>query len=200
MAALSAGGFVSGLRARWDQLSERERVMLAALCGAFVLVAIVIGALLVSSHIDDLESDNAAMRQALRDIDSERDTYLQARGKAAQLEARLGSGGVQLEGLLEDAAKKTGVEIAETNERPAAQVGADKRYTQRDVDLRIRQVTLDRLAKFLRVIETGPNLVLTTGLTARVRDDKHEDLEVELTVSTWEKSTKPANKKGGKEP
>ena len=56
-------------------------------------------------------------------------------------------------------------------------------------------MTLENLAKFLRGVETGPNLVLVTGLNVRTRDDKHEELEVEMTVTTWEKA--PDVKKAG---
>ena len=106
----------------------------------------------------------------------------------------MGAGGVQLQGLLEAAAKEAGVEIAEQTERPANPLG--KKYIERAVDLRLRKVQLEDLTKFLRKVETGPNLVVVTALNIRSRDDKHMDLEVEMAVSTYEHA--PPEKPGHK--
>jgi hypothetical protein len=187
-----------GLRARWERLGERERMLIGWGAAAVFVVAIGIAAALVSASQSELADDNAAMRQALKDLEQHRDAYLKAKAKSAQFESRIGHGNVQLEGMLETAANQSDILIAETNERQPQQLKNTK-YTERSVDLRIRKCTLDQLAKFLRTIETGPNLVVVTGLTARVRDDKHEDLEVEMTVTTWERApdTKGGKGKGG---
>lgn len=186
---------VNDLRGRWERLSDRERRLVGGLGLAVFAVAVLGVGLSIANGLGDLEDENADMRQALRDIDSQRDAYQHAKSKNAQLEVRIGHGQVQLQGYLEQAAKDAGVEIAETSERQPAAAG--KKYTERAVDLRLRKVGIDQLAKFLRKIETGPNLVIVTALDVRTRDDKHEDLEVEMTVSTYEHAsdTKGAKKK-----
>ncbi len=188
---------VTDLRGRWDRLSDRERTMVSALgMGLLALLIVVIG-FSIAGSLSDLEDANNDMRQALRDIAEHRDSFQRAKAKTAQLEVRIGHGGVQLQGYLEQAAKDAGVEIAETVERQPAPVG--KKYMERAVDLRLRKVGLESLARFLRRIETGPNLVAVTALNVRTRDDKHEDLEVEMTVSTYEHAVdKPGAKKKDK--
>lgn len=191
MAAMSSGA--AGLRARWEQLSERERLMVGAFVGVALVMILLLGALVVRSSLGDLADDNDAMRRVLKEIEENRDSYQRLKMKSQQVEARIGQGGVQLEGLLESAANQTAVEISESTERPAVAV-ANKKYTERAVDVRLRKVTLEKLSHFLRKLETGPNLVVVTRLSTRVRDDKHEELEVEMTVTTWEKADP---KKGG---
>lgn len=183
------------LRGRWERLSDRERILVSGLGVAAAAVVIAGLALAISGGISDLEDENADMRQALKDIDAHRDAYQIAKAKTAQLEVRMGAGGVQLQGFLEAAAKEAGVEIAEQTERPAQAIG--KKYVERAVDLRLRKVPLEELTKFLRRVETGPNLVVVTSLNIRSRDDKHLDLEVEMSVSTYEHA--PPEKPGKKD-
>ena len=67
----------------------------------------------------------------------------------------------------------------------------------------ISKVTLEPLLKFMRRMETyQSNLVLVTQLSIRARDDKHQEFEVDMTISTYEHAPKTAAKpgdKGGKE-
>jgi hypothetical protein len=135
------------------------------------------------------------MRQALKDLDTQRDAYRRMKAMASELETRIPRAPIQLQGFLEQAAKEAGVEIPESTERPPAPAG--KRWVERAVDLHLRQVTLDALARFCRSIETGPNLVVVSALSIRSRDDKHQALEVDMTVSTYERATEKKEKPKG---
>ena len=155
--------------------------------------------------LGDLEERNTDTRQALRDIESQRDAYLRARAKIAALETRIGSTQLQLGGYLEQAAKETGIDIRETNPRPHEPIG--KKYLQQSLDVRMSKVQLEPLVKFMRRLETSPtNLVLVTQLFIRARDDKHVDFDVDMTVSTYEHAPKKGKGKpdeagvGDKEP
>ena len=196
MAAMTSGA--GGLRERWDQLSERERLMLSALVAVAVVLLLGVSAFLVHSRLGDLQDDNADMRRVLKEIEQNRESYQRLKNKSQSVESRIGHGGIQLEGLLEATANQSDVEIADTTPRPAVAV-ANKKYTERSADVRLRKVTIDKLAHFLRKLETGPNLVVVTRLSARVRDDKHEELEVEMTVTTWEKAVDAKKPAGGGE-
>jgi hypothetical protein len=156
------------------------------------MVTLIVG-FLITDGLSSMEERNADMRQALRDLDTQRDSYLRMKPKAAQMDTRLGSTPVQLQGYLETAAKDAGVEIQETRERPA--VAAGKKFIERTADLHLRALTLEQLAHFMKAIETGKSLVVVTGLEVRTRDDKHQQLDVEMSVSTYERDTKAAVKK-----
>lgn len=191
---------ISQLRERWERLSPRERTLLAALGGTFVVIMLVFSGFLILDGLSSLEEQNAAARDALHDIDTQREAYLKAKAKAAQLETRMGKTPVQLQGFLEQVAKDTGVTIPETTEQQP--VPAGKQFVERSVDLRLKRVTLESLTKFLHGIENGPNLVVVTQLKITSPDDKHVELDAEITVSTYEhaseKKDKTATKKGDK--
>lgn len=188
---------MQALRDRWERMSQRERTMVGALGVTFVIMVTLIVGFLITDGLSSMDERNAAMRQALRDLDTQRDAYVRMKAKAAQMETRLGTQPVQLQGYTEAAAKEAGVEISEQTERPPAAAG--KKFIQRTLDLRLRAVTIEQLTHFMKAIETGKSLVVVTELNVRTRDDKHQQLDVEMAVTTYEHDTgKGAAKKGDK--
>jgi type II secretory pathway component PulM len=184
------------VREYFDGLSARERTLLTTLGVVCGLLLVLGGAYTIYDRIDTLEENNEAMHRALRDIEKKRGPYLAARALAAQLESRIGQSPLQLSGFLEQISKETGIEIRETNPRTPEPIG--KKYVQQSVDLRISMVSLEPLLKFMRRLETyQSNLVLVTQLSIRARDDKHQDFEVDMTVSTYENAPKAAAAKAG---
>lgn len=184
---------LQALRDKWERLSQRERTMVAALGITFVLMVTLIAAFFITDGLAAMEQRNSDMRQALRDLDTQHDSYLRRKAKASQLATRLGQTPVQLASYLEQAAKTAGTEITEQNDLPA--VAAGKRFTQHGIRLRLRPVTLDQLVKFMHAIETGPSLVVVTDLDVRVRDDKHEQFDVEMSVATFDRDSGKAAKR-----
>jgi hypothetical protein len=184
---------MSRLRELLDGLAPRERTLLGALLITVLGLLVLGGGVLLYDQIDTLEEQTDAMQRALRDIAKKRGPYLQARARAAQLDSRIGHSPLQLSGFLEGLAKETGIEIRETNPRTPEAMG--KKYVQQSVDLRIGKVGLEPLLKFMRKIETYPqNLVMVTQLNIRSRDDKHQEFEVDMTISTYEHAPKVAGK------
>lgn len=186
---------LNALRDWFERLSQRERTMVSALGVTFVLMVTLIVGFVITDGLSSLGERNADMRQALRDIETQREAYLKLKAKSSQLETRLGHTPIQLGGYLEQAAKESGVEIPESNER--APVAAGK-WTERSVELSLKRVRIDALANFLKRVETGPNLVVVTALMVRTRDDKHQELDVEMTVSTYERGGEKKDKPGAK--
>lgn len=179
------------LRDKWERLSQRERTMVGAMGVTFVIMVTMIVGFLISDGLAGLAERNTDMRQALHDLETKRDAYLRNKAKTAQLDVRMGTTPVQLPSYVEQASKEAGVEITETNELPP--VAAGKGFSERSLTLGLRAVTLDQLTKFMKAIETGRSLVVVTALNVRTRDDKHIQLDVEMTVSTFERA-----KDGGK--
>ena len=178
---------MQALRDKWERLSQRERTMVGAMGVTFVLMLTLIVGFLITDGLSSMEERNADMRQALRDLDTQRDSYLRLKAKTAQMETRLGTTPVQLQGYVEQAAKEAGVEISDSSDRPA--VSAGKKFIERSVDLHLKPMTIDQLTKFMKAIETGRSLVVVTQLTVRTRDDKHQQLDVDMSVSTYERDT-----------
>ncbi|HMY57721.1 MAG TPA: hypothetical protein PKL17_06000 [Pseudomonadota bacterium] len=176
-----------------DGLAPRERALLMTLVITVLGLGMLGGAVYLYDRIDTLEEQTDAMQRALRDIAKKRGPYLQARARAQELDRRIGTTPLQLSGFLEGLAKENSIEIRETNPRTPEPMG--KKYMQQSVDLRISKVGLESLLKFMHKIETYPsNLVLVTQLNVRSRDDKHQEFEVDMTVSTYEHAPKTAAK------
>jgi hypothetical protein len=178
---------LQALRDKWERLSQRERTMVGALGVTFVIMVTLIVGFLITDGLATLEERNSDMRQALRDLDTQRESYLKLRAKSQQIEARLGATPVQLGGYLEAASKEAGITIGDSNDRAATPAG--KNFVERAVDLHLHGVTLDQLVKFLKAIETGRNLVVVTQLRITTRDDKHQQLDVDMSVSTYQRDT-----------
>jgi hypothetical protein len=180
--------------AEWDRMPVRERRSVTVLGIAVVAVAISLGIYLVFSSISDLEETNADVREALGAITKHRDTFLEAKARAAAQESRLGGDPPQLVADIEAAAREETVQIAESNERPPTAVA--KRWIEHDVDLKIRGVDLQSLTKFLKRVETGPRPVFCTHLSLKRRFSETDKLDAELTAIAFERvKDKPAGKK-----
>jgi general secretion pathway protein M len=184
---------LQALRDWWERLSQRERAMVGALGVTFVLVVTLVVGFLITDGLATLDERNAAMRQALRDLDTHRESYLKMRAKTQQIEARLGATPMQLGTYLEAAAKEAGLTIGDSSDRQS--VPAGKNFVERGVDMHLRAVTLDQLVKFMKAVETGRNLVVITGLRITTRDDKHEQVDVDLSVSTYQRDPAKSGKK-----
>lgn len=179
--------------AEWDRLAPRERRSVAALIIAVVIVAVLLSVYFVFSSISDLEEGNAKIREALAEIAKNRDVYLEAKSRSQAQEARIGVDPPQLTSDLEAAAREEGVQIAESNERPTSPAG--RRYIQHDVDLKLRDIDLQSLTKFLRRVETGPRLIYFSRLSIKRRYSEAEKLDVEATASAFEKIREDKSKK-----
>jgi hypothetical protein len=187
------------LRDRWERLSARERTLVTAMGLTFLAMATIIVGFVITDGLATLDEANADARQALHDLETQREGYLKAKAKAKALETRMGTTPVQLQGFLEQVGKEAGVEIPETDEQPAQLVGSTKQFNERSVTLRLKSVTLENLTKFMKGIESGANLVAITALTIHTLGDKHENLEVEMTVTTWDRAPEKKDKDKDKE-
>jgi Tfp pilus assembly protein PilO len=63
------------------------------------------------------------------------------------------------------------------------------------VDLKLREVDLQTLTKFLRRIETGPRLIFFTRLSIKRRYSDNDKLDVEATATAFERLREEKQKK-----
>jgi hypothetical protein len=172
------------LTAEWERLAPRQKRLLVVFVATSLGLLTILGTWWVFSSISDLEDDNADMREALVAIAKHRDEYLDAKSRSAAQEARIGVDPPQLTGDIEAAAREENVQIAESSERPTSPAG--RRYLEHDVDIKIREVDLQSLTKFLRRLETAPRLVYFTRLSIKKRFSD-EKLDVEATATAFER-------------
>ena len=187
------------VRSEWERLAPRERRLVTLLGTAVVILGVTLSAWVTFSSISDLEEGNGQIREALSEIAKHRDEYLEAKTRNAIQEQRIGNEPPQLVKDLEEAARGENVQIAESSERPAAPAG--RRYVQHDLDVRLREVDLQSLTKFMRRVETGPRLIMFTRVSLKHRYSETDKLDAELTATAFEKVKEDKTKKkadGGK--
>jgi general secretion pathway protein M len=181
------------LSSEWNRMAPRERRLVTALVGAVVGFAVLVTGFIVFGNISDTKEGNEATRKALADIAKHRDDYLEARERMRQQEVRIGPEGPQFAADLEEAAREVSIQIPETNEQPAVPVG--KRYLEHKVDVKLRQVDLPSLSKFLAHLEQGRRLIIVDQLHIRKHFSEGDKLDVELTAVGYEKVKETARKK-----
>ena len=158
--------------------------MVSGLGAALVLGAVVAVGYTIQSGLEELEEHNEEMRRALKDLEQHKDSFLVQRRRIAALEVRMSRTPLELNRFVETAASAVGVSIAESGEM--APVTGDK-YVQRGVEIKLRKVSIEQLAKLMKELENSPHIVQVTRLSVSTRWNQHQDLDVELTVSTFER-------------
>jgi hypothetical protein len=186
---------VEYLSSEWERMGPRTRRLAMVLATAIVCVVVLVGSVLTFSSISDMEEGNALIREALGEISKHHDEYLEAKTRNAVAEARIGNEPPQLTADLEAAARGENLQIAESNERPVAPAGTSRRYLQHDLDVKLREVDLQSLTKFMRRVETGPRFVFFTRLALKHRYSETDKLDAELTATAFEKVKDDKKKK-----
>jgi general secretion pathway protein M len=173
------------LQSEWNRMAPRERRLVSVLIGAVVAFAVLVTGFIVFGNLSDLQQKNDDTREALAEIAKHKDEYLEARERMRAQEVRIGTEPPQFAADLEEAAREVSIQIPETNEQPAVAVG--KRYLEHRVDVKLRQVDLQSLSKFLAKLENGRRLIVVTQLRVRKHFSEGDKLDVELTAVAWEK-------------
>lgn len=190
---------VAYLGSEWERMAPRERRLVGALGGVVAIMIVLVGGYFYFGSLSELADHNADMREALAEIAKKKNVYLEAKSKVRAQEVRIGKDPPQVLGDLEIAAREASVQIPDQIERPTTPVG--KYYLEHNVDIKLRQVDLPSLTKFLMKVETGQRLLMVTRLTVRRRFGGDGDkLEADATITAYErvKDTGKKGKGGGK--
>ena len=178
---------------RWDRLSQREKRLATAAAGVFVAFVTAIFVYLIWDGLADLETKNEAMREALAAIEKNREVFMAARRLATQQETRISRVPLQLGTMVEAAAHEAGITANDISDQPPVPHG--KKYVQKGVEVKFRQVDLVALSKFMKKIETGMNLVYVSRLNIKSRFGEHSKLDAEMVISAFENAPEAGPKK-----
>ena len=66
---------------------------------------------------------------------------------------------------------------------------------QHDLDVKVREVDLQALTKFMRRVETGPRFIFFTRVSLKHRYSETDKLDAELTATAFEKVKDDKKKK-----
>src|SRR4051794_29193770 len=173
------------LTSEWNRMAPRERRLVTALVGSVIAFAVLVTGFIIIGNLSDIRENNENTREALAMIAKHRDDFLEARERMRAQDLRIGTEPPQFAADLEEAAREVNIQIPETNEQPALAVG--KRYVEHKVDVKLRQVDLPSLSKFLAHLENGRRLIVVNVLRIRKHFSEGDKLDVELTAVAYEK-------------
>ncbi len=173
---------IDNLRVAFTRLTQREQLIAAGGMATLVLLVLLgIGAL-VSAAIDKETRRVGVKTEQLHQV-----LALQGDYRARQLEREqrlrsLSGSQVRLVSLVEEAARRAGVDIGQL--RPDdGEADADNIMESR-VDLRAAGLSADRLQEFLNGLEKSPGVVMVRRLKV-TRPYRKDTADVEMTVSTY---------------
>jgi hypothetical protein len=170
----------------WDRISPRERALVILLAVATpVTLAIWLG-LAIGDGLARMEAHNDRLRKALVVV-----ADLKVRGPQGPTDdvvMNMPGEPLGLETYLSNAATTAGFTLKGVSPRPPATRNG---FITNSVSLRVPDVTLDQLKKFLQEVETKSKYVAVTKLEIKRMTYKDKDkLDATLEVSTYAKPKK----------
>lgn len=117
-------GLFAGLGAYWENLTDRERILLGILGGVAATLIVLLPVFLLSTAISDLEEENEEITSALRTIQRSRARLAAQRAERAAADQRYGRQAPSLGSFLEaKAGEQEGLAISDVQHEPERQEG-----------------------------------------------------------------------------
>jgi type II secretory pathway component PulM len=172
------------LMSTYDNLSPRERILVAVSGGAVVLVFLVMVVIqpIVAAVGDQSAVDNAAQRVVL--ITRLQSDFDEVNSRLSLMEQRIKNNRDtgNLRSLLSSLAQTANVEVESMEERPA---GNSDVYQETKVDVALRRVNLEQAITYLHSIESNERMLSIKSLRMKNRADKTKLLDVSFSVSSF---------------
>ena len=173
------------LRSAFDDLSDRERILVSIVGGLFVVLVIYFGVIQASLGLrSDAERRLGQAEQELKVMSRLRGEFDDVNARLTSVEERIqASTAGNLRTTLESLAQASKVKVISME--PQATPSND-RYRETKVEVALKQVTLQQTVSYLHEIESSAEVLSVKSLRMRTRKDKPDFLDVTFTVSTFE--------------
>lgn len=168
------------------QMNARERRLLGilAFAGAIVLLlAIPFG---LEAIVRSDRADNDEIRQALSDVQEARGRVRERQAHKDAVAARYAKKAPVLAGFLEQAARQQKLEV--TDSTPLPDVPHGKHYVEHGTDIHLRKTGMLALSLFLQSIEKSGYPLAVTRLNIRKRSGEPDSYDVEVGVSSYDRT------------
>jgi type II secretory pathway component PulM len=173
------------LRVAFDDLSQRERILVSVVGALLVVVAVYFGVIQAAlgmrsraeSRLAQAEQQIAAMARLRQEYDD-----INARLTAVEQRIQSGTRG-NLRTTLESLAQASRVKVESME--PQATPSND-RYRETKVEVQLKEVTLEQTVSYLHQIESSEQVLSVKTLRMRTRNDRPGLLDVTFTVSSFE--------------
>ena len=180
------------------QMNERERRLVGVLIvvGAIVLIlAVPFG---LGFYIRSARAENEDLRQALSGVQEARGTLRERQAQKDLVAARYAKKAPSLAGFLEQTARTQKLEVVEST--PLPDVPHGKRVTEHGTSVHLKKAGMLPIAKFLEAIERSGYPVTVSRLNVRKRNGEPDSYDVEVGVSSYDRTEAPAAPAGSAKP
>lgn len=174
------------LRAAWDNLSARERLLLTTAGSILLATILVVG--IVSPLLAATDGARSRAETAGRQLDAMirlRAEYDEVRARVDSVESRIreSQSGANTLTFLESLARRANVTIDSMEKRKS---GTNESYKETRVEVSLSSVTLRDTIDFLHQIESARQQFSVKSLRIKRRSDDSQLLNVSFSVSSFE--------------
>ncbi|MDR0965388.1 MAG: type II secretion system protein M [Myxococcales bacterium] len=167
----------------FGRLSSRERLMVLAAAGSLAAFLIFFIGYSFQGALRQGDARIAGKLSQLKEVQRLTSGYSKAVSERDALDRQLRNNKVKLFTLVEDTAKKQGLEVGGMTDR--GNHPREGKIVESSVDVTFTRIELLKLVRFLAALESPGNLVKVTKLQVRARADQPV-LDAWLTVSTYQ--------------
>ena len=172
-------------RSAFDSLSSREQVMVLLMFGTIFFMVLGLGGFLVKRDLAARERRIEAKLKKLEEAASLRSDYRRRLAEQKRVAGQIKRNNkVRLLSYLEKLSQQSNVSLKNASERPGESTGSDL-VKEEAAEVKISNVSLDRLHDFLKRIEEGNPLVKVRRLRIKTRFDNPKMLDATITVGTY---------------
>jgi general secretion pathway protein M len=171
------------------QMNARERRLVTILGFAAAAVLLLAIPFAMEAFIHSTQSDNDDLRQALSDVQDARGRVRERQAKKDAIAARYARTTPPLAGYLEQTARQQKLEV--TDSTPLPDVPHGKRYQEHGTNIHLKKTGMLPLSLFLEALERSGYPVAVTRLNVRKRSGENDAYDVEVGVSSYDRSEPP---------
>lgn len=186
-------------RDAYENLTERERRLVALLGVVAVLIVVVLPILFMTAEVSDMEAENEELRAVMREIEQARPRLARIAAERDATSERYANRAPALGGFVEQRAAAHGLSLREINDQPELALGS---YMRRGVRVRMPDVAIDPVLEMLEEIDRSDHPVAVS----RLQIDRYRDagnFNVEVGVSAYDREapgTRDTNARPGGTP
>jgi general secretion pathway protein M len=159
--------FLAEMQARFQGLTTRERRLVLMTGSAISLFVVFLILISFSATAAGYRRRTEEKLIKLREVQALASSYRESEQDRQQTERQL-TGKISLISYLEEKGTAAGVSIPAMNPKPDVPIG-DGRIVESSVELRLSDVSIDKLVQFLSSVERGPGVVKVKYLRVEPR-------------------------------
>ncbi len=176
---------IDRISSSFDSLTAREQLMSVGLVAAILAMIMGFGGYVVGRDIDSREKRIVAKIGKLKEVAALRSDYKRRLGEQQRIANQVKrNNNMRILSYLEGLSSKADLELKGVSEPQGENTGSDL-VKEEAAEVKITNVSIDRLHDFLRRIEEGNPLVKVRRLRVETRFDNPEMLDAVVRVGTF---------------